>query len=766
MPRTFCKLRAELWLSVSLCVLVPRTSCGDFLRADANRDGSVNVADVIALVQGLLGGGALSCEDAADANDDGRIDLSDAATSLSALFGDDSSLPFPSALQEGPDLTCDTLGCADAPVSTPAIVLSEISYNPLLSFSKPQPEFIEIHNRTTVPVDLAGYSFTNGVRFDFQPGTVIAPGDFLLLVRDVTLSAWNQDPALGRVGGAFDGTLSNGGERLTLMLGDCVAETVRYNDRAPWPIGPDGYGPTLERIDYRAPADDFHSWRTSLFRTSRLGKSGTPGAPNTTLGTPTRPTITSATRSPEQPTSADPVTVRVLLDAAPTTIRGVTLRWEAAVADELTEPEDVAMTTEPAPDLTTQVVATLPPRPSQSIVRYNLRVELTNGELLYLPHPGDEHPVESYFVYDGEIDAKLPVLWLFPAKRSGLVTEDIARQVNLSAAAIKEIDTDFPELFDGAVVTQKFSSSDIQGHNLKFLKGEEYHLFPSGDRSLNILFENRGMAAHNEHLALEVFRAAGAPVQWSRWYRVLDFTTLAPEGDVHSQRFVFQQVSERFFGMNDIGVDGDLYKVNKLGFGKKTNRDTGQNSINEFFRELNPEDPERRRRAVFERLDLESARIYSAVSVLIYNWDGFHNNHFVYNELEPESKWKFFPWDLDTVFGCSEFPLTYPLDGLSACVERPVNPILLPFHEVPELHQSYRDLLAALTSPDGPFTEENMVAKIDSIEALLLEDLALQEAYLGVARDRQRSHITGAAQTHRNFLRPRIEYLRGVLGSE
>ena len=169
---------------------------------------------------------------------------------------------------------------------------------------------------------------------------------------------------------------------------------------------------------------------------------------------------------------------------------------------------------------------------------------------------------------------------------------------------------------------------------------------------------------------------------------------------------------------------------------------------------------------MLERLDLDSARLYSAVSVLIFNWDGFHNNHFVYNELGEGSRWKFFPWDLDSVFGCPEFPVTYPLDGLSSCTDRPVNPILLAFHEQPELHESYLELLRHLISPQGPFTEEKMTAKINSIEALLLEDLTLQEAHMGVSLDGKRSGVSGTATNHRNSIRPRIEYLRGVLGSE
>jgi hypothetical protein len=80
-----------------------------FRRGDVIPDRSLNLTDVISLLEYmLLGGDAPGCLEAADANDDGELDISDPIRILLALFGGQAPLPPPSC---GPDPTEDTLGC-------------------------------------------------------------------------------------------------------------------------------------------------------------------------------------------------------------------------------------------------------------------------------------------------------------------------------------------------------------------------------------------------------------------------------------------------------------------------------------------------------------------------------------------------------------------------------------------------------------------------------------------------------------------------------
>ncbi|MEM7165659.1 MAG: plastocyanin/azurin family copper-binding protein [Planctomycetota bacterium] len=83
-----------------------------FIRGDTNRDGTVNIADPVALLTHLFGGApAPDCGDAADSNDDGGLDIADAVATLGALFGA-NTVPLPGPYPNpGADRTADTLLC-------------------------------------------------------------------------------------------------------------------------------------------------------------------------------------------------------------------------------------------------------------------------------------------------------------------------------------------------------------------------------------------------------------------------------------------------------------------------------------------------------------------------------------------------------------------------------------------------------------------------------------------------------------------------------
>ena len=97
--------------SVEITLHVGAREQETFVRADANGQDGVDIADPISLLTYLFSGGTQpACDDAADANDDGTLDISDALYTLSYLFiGGAAPLPpFPEA---GTDPTPDTLGC-------------------------------------------------------------------------------------------------------------------------------------------------------------------------------------------------------------------------------------------------------------------------------------------------------------------------------------------------------------------------------------------------------------------------------------------------------------------------------------------------------------------------------------------------------------------------------------------------------------------------------------------------------------------------------
>ena len=134
----------------------------------------------------------------------------------------------------------NTLGTVVAQTTTPNqpsdaqqfLVISEIMYHPADGGGL---EFIELLNISdSITLDLENVAFVNGIDYVF-PATDLAPGE------RITLSAL--DFANGTA-------LSNGGE--TIKLEDASSGTIkefRYDDESPWPLIPDGGGPSLVLIN-------------------------------------------------------------------------------------------------------------------------------------------------------------------------------------------------------------------------------------------------------------------------------------------------------------------------------------------------------------------------------------------------------------------------------------------------------------------------------------------------------------------------------------
>jgi hypothetical protein len=139
-------------------------------------------------------------------------------------------------------------------------------------------EFIEIHNVSTQAIDLTGVRFTKGIDFDFPAGTQLAPGSFILIVKNQAAFEARYGPGLPVAGNYGADNLSNGGEQIKLSLGagTAILDFI-YDDAAPWPVGIDGNGASLTLTapeslpDHALPMN----WRTS----SQLG--GSPGVGDT-----------------------------------------------------------------------------------------------------------------------------------------------------------------------------------------------------------------------------------------------------------------------------------------------------------------------------------------------------------------------------------------------------------------------------------------------------------------------------------------------------
>lgn len=155
--------------------------------------------------------------------------------------------------------------CPPPAVPPPTIGINEINYHAL--GDDELEEYVELRNNTDAPVNLSGYSFTDGISYAFGADTLIAPGGLAIVARNREYAEANfglDDVPRAPVFGDFQGQLSNSGERLTLVdSSGAVVDSVRYTDGGLWPGAADGLGHSLEKLIPAAVTDDPASWRES-----------------------------------------------------------------------------------------------------------------------------------------------------------------------------------------------------------------------------------------------------------------------------------------------------------------------------------------------------------------------------------------------------------------------------------------------------------------------------------------------------------------------
>ncbi|NQT89338.1 lamin tail domain-containing protein, partial [bacterium] len=171
------------------------------------------------------------------------------------------------------------------------IVINEIMYHP----TSGNDEFIELHNPTGSAVPLYDpanpantWRFLEGVDYAFPSGVSLPAGGRLLVVSTdpaAFRAKYGIDPSVP-IYGPYVGALDDGGESVRLYKpGDpepggfvpyILADRVRYNEKAPWPVKADGMGHSASRLVPLDYGNDPANWGAST-----LG--GTPGTVNQTI---------------------------------------------------------------------------------------------------------------------------------------------------------------------------------------------------------------------------------------------------------------------------------------------------------------------------------------------------------------------------------------------------------------------------------------------------------------------------------------------------
>ncbi len=174
---------------------------------------------------------------------------------------------FPDGAQGFHELGSITPGEPNTALLIRPVAFNEIMYNPISG--NDDDEFVEIHNRGPLPIDVSYWRLNDAIEFTLPPGTVI-PADGCLAIARNAARLLERYPGLGATNllGNFRGRLANSGERIALEMPDEIVTTdqsaavtnriyitvdeVRYSDGGAWGSWSDGKGSSLELIDPRA----------------------------------------------------------------------------------------------------------------------------------------------------------------------------------------------------------------------------------------------------------------------------------------------------------------------------------------------------------------------------------------------------------------------------------------------------------------------------------------------------------------------------------
>lgn len=164
------------------------------------------------------------------------------------------------------------------------IVISEIMYNPGGGSGTGDAEYIELLNISSAPVTLYDsvkakpWRISDGIDFEFPSVTplTMAPGERIVITKNPALfnTVYGASvPAGTKVFQWAIGGINNSGETLQIDRPGAVdalnvqqyvrVDRVNFDDTAPWPLTPDGGGPSLTKISEKDYGNDHINWIAS-----------------------------------------------------------------------------------------------------------------------------------------------------------------------------------------------------------------------------------------------------------------------------------------------------------------------------------------------------------------------------------------------------------------------------------------------------------------------------------------------------------------------
>lgn len=185
------------------------------------------------------------------------------------------------------------------------IVISEIMYHPSTRTNAGGAEFVEIYNSQPIPENIGGWRLSGDWDYTFALGTILAPGQFLVVAPDpARVQAFygiaNVVGGFTTTTGGATNTLPNDGGTLRLRnrIGAVLLE-VNYSDQPPWPPAADGAGHSLVLAQPSYGEGDSRAWAAGK------NMNGSPGTAEPTDVEPRRNVVINELLANTDPSNLD-----------------------------------------------------------------------------------------------------------------------------------------------------------------------------------------------------------------------------------------------------------------------------------------------------------------------------------------------------------------------------------------------------------------------------------------------------------------------------